>query len=232
MDLRLTSVEIAMNGTRLLGPVELYIATTGITIILGPNGSGKSLFLGAAHGLLTPSKGTVTWGGRTATATRADRSYVFQNPPVLRRSVAENIAFPLTARGIKGPARAEALARALSDARLTHDATKPAATLSGGERQRMALARAMITKPNAILMDEPAANLDPSATKELEDTVRQISASGTNVLMATHDLGQARRLADNVLFFDRGLLTEMTDTASFFAGPTSEAARKFLEGHL
>jgi len=232
VNLHLDAVELRAEGKPLLGPVTLRLSSPGITVVMGVNGAGKSLFLAAAHGLVTPHKGQVLWNGTAAAASRAQRGFVFQNTPILRRSVAANIAFPLAARRLSAPDKAAHTARALAEARLSDVAAKPAAALSGGERKRLALARAMVTDPAVILLDEPAANLDPATTKELEDSLRHISARGVKVILSTHDIAQARRLADDILFFDCGQLVEQTTSATFFATPASLPARKYLNGDL
>lgn len=230
--LHFTEVEIRANGTALLGPVSLVLETPGITVIMGANGAGKSLFLSAAHGLVTPNSGSIMWNGAAAESSRASRSFVFQSTPLLRRSVAANVAFPLKARLLSRTEKSQVLAAALAEARLGALARKPAATLSGGERKRMALARAMVTGPQVVLLDEPAANLDPASTKELEESLLQIKARGIKIILSTHDIAQARRLADDILFFDQGHLQEQSPAQDFFAAPTTSAAQKYLRGEL
>jgi len=225
-------VEILADGGPVLGPVSVQLVSNGITVIMGANGAGKSLFLSTAHGLVTPNRGRVNWNGIPAVDSRKSRGFVFQTTPVLRRSVAGNIAFPLSARKIPAAEKAAHVTRALLEARLTAQAHQPAAALSGGELKRLALARAMVTDPDVILLDEPAANLDPATTKELEESLRRISATGTKVILSTHDIAQARRLADDILFFDAGMLVEQANAGAFFAAPTSKAAQKYLKGEL
>ncbi len=230
--LQFCNLTIGKNGRTLLGPVELDLASGGITIIMGPNGAGKSLFLSAAHGLLDYASGSVEWNGAAAHASRASRGFVFQSTPILRRSVAGNIALALHSSTLRRTERHARIANALTEARLGTDPRKPAAALSGGERKRLDLARAIVTDPKILLLDEPAANLDPASTKELEDILRRIAKGGTKILMSTHDIAQARRLADDILFFDGGQLVEQAETETFFEAPTSLAAQKFLKGEL
>lgn len=230
--LEVTGAELSDNGLRLLGPISLRLDIPGITVILGSNGAGKSLFLQLVHGLLSPSAGKVCWNGQTAEESRSARGFVFQNTPTMRRSVFANVAFPLVAAGVKGQARRARVTAALKQARLTDRAYVPAARLSGGERQRMALARAIVTRPGVVLLDEPAANLDPASTKELEGMLKAVSADGTKILIATHDLAQARRLADEVLFFDEGHLVDHARASEFFDAPSTAAAQRYLEGVL
>lgn len=220
------------NGKTLIGPLNFRLESAGITFVMGPNGAGKSLFLSAAHGMLEDARGHVTWNGKNAASSRANRGFVFQNTPVLRRSVAGNIALPLHARRLDRHEKNRRVAIALADARLDADPRKPAATLSGGERKRLALARAIVTDPEVLLLDEPAANLDPASTAELEDILRNISAKGVKILISTHDIAQARRLADDVLFFDQGALVDQAMADAFFDTPSSVPAQNYLKGLL
>jgi tungstate transport system ATP-binding protein len=125
-----------------------------------------------------------------------------------------------------------AVHEALQQAGLGDLSRRSARLLSGGEQQRLALARARVLKPKVLLLDEPTGNLDPAATKAVEALLAQIAASGTRIIMTTHDLGQARRLADAVLFLHRGRLLEHRPAAQFFSGPRSKEAVAFLEGRL
>ncbi len=231
-ELRFGAVTIRLGGATLLGPIDMTLNSPGITVIMGPNGAGKSLFLAAAHGLPPDHSGRVTWDGTTAAQSRASRGFVFQSAPILRRSVAGNIALPLRAQGISRPERAAHIKRALDAARLATDPRKPAAALSGGERKRLDLARAIVLSPKVVMLDEPAANLDPASTAELEAVLQRLSAGGTKIILSTHDIAQARRLGADILFFDRGRLVEQTTTARFFENPKSEAAGRYLDGVL
>ncbi|MEM8752144.1 MAG: ATP-binding cassette domain-containing protein [Pseudomonadota bacterium] len=231
--LRLEAAETRAEGERLLGPLTFRVDGAGPTAVLGPNGAGKSQFLRLIHGLIPPAAGRVTWGdGRTPEAARADQSFVFQAAPVLRRSVWANVEFPLIARGWPRAMRQARTAEALERARLAPKAAQPAASLSGGERQRMALARAWTTGPRVLLLDEPCASMDPASTAEFERFLGEIRDEGAKILIATHDLGQARRLAEDVLFFDRGRLAEQAPAGRFFGAPASVAARRYLAGEL
>ncbi|MEO1274145.1 MAG: ATP-binding cassette domain-containing protein [Pseudomonadota bacterium] len=221
------------DGKRvLLGPVDLSLPGTGMTVVMGANGAGKSLFLKMAHGLLSPAEGRVLWGGELAAETVRRRGFVFQTPPVLRRSVLANVAFPLQAEGVPRRVRQARAREALARVRLAEKAGLPAARLSGGERQRMALARALIGAPTALLLDEPSASLDPASTAALEALISEVAGDGVKVLMTTHDIGQARRLAADVVFFAAGHLAETGPAEAFFARPRSEAAQAYLEGRL
>ena len=230
--LTLQNVVVRRGGKRLLGPLNFNLSTHGITAVLGHNGAGKSLFLHVCHGQFPPSAGTIKWNGLQVSDTRKCRSLLFQNTPLMRRSVAANVEFPLIALGIPKTERALRVTEALTIARLSNTPSAPAASLSGGEKQRMALARALVTRPQVVLLDEPSASLDPASTKELEASVRAVANSGVKVLIATHDLMQARRLADDVLVFGEGNLLVQEDAVTFFNRTHSGVVADFLEGRL
>jgi tungstate transport system ATP-binding protein len=197
-------------------------------MLLGPNGSGKTTLLKLAMGLLEPTRGTISFAAGNAPP--GSRAIVFQKPTMLRRTTAGNIAFALGAAG--HPATEGDIDRLLALTGLTDLAHRPARQLSGGEQQRLALARALARAPRILLLDEPTASLDPAATKRVEEIIAHVAASGVKVIMATHDLGQARRLAHDIVFFSRGRLVEHTDAEAFFARPASREAQRFLAGDL
>ena len=230
--LEISALRFTAGGRALLGPVTARVESAGVTVIMGPNGAGKSLFLSALHGLLPGHAGSVAWNGVAAEESRAMRGFVFQNTPVLRRSVAGNIALPLVARGVARAERAERVARALAKARLDADPRKPAAALSGGERKRLDLAGAIVTEPQAVLLDEPAANLDPASTAALEAVLGGLAERGIKIILSTHDIAQARRMADEILFLDAGRLVEQGPAAELLDAPASRAAQKYLRGEL
>jgi tungstate transport system ATP-binding protein len=157
---------------------------------------------------------------------------VFQRPVLLRRSVVANLDYPLSLMGMTGPERRAAVTRTLERFGLHDFAERPARLLSGGQQQRLALARAWAMRPQVLCLDEPTSALDPSATKIIEEMVAQFSDEGITIVMTTHNLGQARRLAQDVAFLDRGRLIEHSPAADFFAGPQTPEARAFLSGDL
>jgi tungstate transport system ATP-binding protein len=223
------------DGKLLVEPNSFTIPAGGLTVLLGPNGAGKSLTLRLCHGLLTPSRGTVRWAagpnGRARERWKG-HAMVFQKPIMLRRSVEANIAHALAAAGSAGAERKARTAQALDRFGLGERASQPARLLSGGEQQRLAIARAWALRPELLFLDEPTSQLDPAATRQIEDLLLGLVAEGITVVMSTHDLGQARRLADRVLFLHRGRLVEDTPAREFFAGPHSAEARAFLAGEL
>lgn len=231
LPLRVAEAEVRRKGHTLIGPISLTIEGTGVSVILGPNGSGKTTLLRLLHGLERPRVGTVAWNAPEAKA-QAAQSFVFQTPILMRRSVLDCVAYPLMLRGIaKAQARAAAEA-ALNEAGLAQVKDLQAPSLSGGEKQKLALARALITKPKILFLDEPCANLDGRATRDIETSLAAVAASGVRVLMSTHDLGQARRLADDVLFMVGGRLAEHTTAKAFFNAPQTDKAQAFLDGRI
>jgi tungstate transport system ATP-binding protein len=231
LPLHLEAVSFAARGATLLAEITLELTAGPRTIILGPNGAGKSLLLRICHGLLAPSAGSVRWSGDPDQVRRA-QAMVFQRPVMLRRSARANVLYALAVRGIAGRARPQRAEAALERFGLQPLSSRPARVLSGGEQQRLALARAWALEPEILFLDEPTANLDPAATRAVEDAIAAFHETGTKVVMTTHDLGQARRLADEILFLHRGRLIERLPAADFFRAPTTPEARAFLDGEL
>ena len=232
MPLVVRDLSYVAGGKAILDAVSLRLETGARTVILGPNGAGKSVLLRLCHGLLEPSAGHIRWGGLDAATARSRQSMVFQRPVLLRRSVAANIEHVLKVKGVARARRLPMVAEALAGAGLASLARQPARTLSGGEQQRLAIARARVTAPDVLLLDEPTSSLDPDATRAVEELIRAIDAAGTKIIMTTHDLGQAHRLADEVLFLNRGRLLEHSPAAEFFRRPRDPLAARFLSGSL
>ena len=232
LPLQVRDVCFDAGGKRLIEHISFTVHAGPSLIILGPNGAGKSLLLRLCHGLLTPSEGTIEWAESDPIRTRDRQGMVFQHPVLLRRSVAANANFGLRLRGVPRRQRRAVVAEALRQGGLSHIATRAARVLSGGEQQRLALVRAWTLQPQVLFLDEPTAHLDPAATQNVETLLKQFHAAGTKLVMTTHDLGQARRLADEVLFLYRGRLLEHSPANSFFAQPQSAEAAAFLSGNL
>jgi tungstate transport system ATP-binding protein len=220
------------SGKRLIDGITFQTERGPRTVILGPNGAGKSLLLRLCHGLLPPSSGNITWTGAAPSTMRRSQAMVFQRPVLLRRSAAANIRYVLSLQGVPRYQRRSMVAEALEQAGLLYLAERPARMLSSGEQQRLALARAWALKPQVLFLDEPTASLDPAATQAVEVLLERIQHTGTKLLMTTHDLGQARRLADEVLFLHHGRLVEHAPASAFFTNPQSKEAAAFLEGKL
>jgi tungstate transport system ATP-binding protein len=221
-----------LGGKQLLHGISFSLQAGGCSVVLGPNGAGKTLILRLCHGLLQPSGGSIEWCGPGAAHAGRELAMVFQRPVLLRRSVAANVEYALRLRGIPRPERAARCARVLKATGLDTLAERGARRLSVGEQQRLALARAWALRPQVLLLDEPAASLDPAASRALESAIRAIREDGTKIVMTTHDLAQARRMADEVLFLHRGRLLEQTPAPEFFESPASSEAQIFLRGDL
>lgn len=230
LPLRLEGAGYAVRGQPLLHGLSLTIRPGRRLIVMGANGAGKSLFLRLCHGLIEPTEGRRLWASGEARAEA--QAMVFQRPVLLRRSVAANLAYPLALKGVAGPERRDTVARTLDRFGLAPLADRPARLLSGGEQQRLALARAWAMRPQVLFLDEPCAALDPSATRTIEAMIVQFADEGITIVMTTHDLGQARRLAQDVAFLHRGRLIEQRPADAFFAGPQAPEARAFLAGDL
>ncbi|MBZ5486570.1 ATP-binding cassette domain-containing protein [Halomonas aquamarina] len=225
--LHFDQVRFEHRGHRLLMPTSVTFSGCRRTLIMGPNGAGKSLLMRLAHGLLRPSGGQVRWQGATPV-----QAMVFQRPVLLRRSALENLTYVLAIRRVP---RAQRKARALDVLErfgLAALSKRPARVLSGGEQQRLALARAWLLDPSVLFLDEPTSALDPAAIKAVEDAVNAFHQQGTRIIMATHDLHQARRLADDIIFMYGGQALEHTPADRFFDIPHSPEAAAFIRGEL
>jgi tungstate transport system ATP-binding protein len=230
LPLVLDQVSFAVNGRALIDRISVEISEGPRTIILGPNGAGKSVLMRLCHGLLPPTSGAILWQG--ALNGRRRQAMVFQRPVMLRRSALANIVYGLELAGISPREcrlRAEDVLEAVGLAGVAH---RPARVLSGGEQQRLALARAWALGPEILFLDEPTANLDPGATRDVETLVGQIHAGGTKIVMTTHNLGQAKRLGDEILFLSQGRLVERASVDDFFTKPASAEADVFIRGEL
>jgi tungstate transport system ATP-binding protein len=214
----------AVSFLQVIKPLSLELEAGPSTIILGANGAGKSVLMRLMHGLLPPTAGTISW------SSNGRQAMVFQRPVMLRRSALDNVIYALRVAGV---AAAERPAMdALKEVGLAELAHRPARVLSGGEQQRLALARAWALHPEVLFLDEPTASLDPSAAREIENIIRAFDAAGTKIVMATHNLGQARRLADEVIYLHQGRVLERTPVAQFFSKPATAEAAAFIKGEL
>jgi tungstate transport system ATP-binding protein len=226
--LQTNKLSLQYNGVHYINDITLTLEADKLTVIMGPNGAGKSLLLRLLHGLISPTKGEIQWNGTPMSdSIRKKQAMVFQRPVLLRRSVAENIDFVLKFKG-----RKERRDQILDDAGLLNLSKRSARSLSVGEQQRLALARALATNPNVLFLDEPTASLDPASVFAIEQIVLKAFKSGTRVIFVTHDIGQAKRLANEVLFLNRGSLEEHTPSTTFFENPLSSSAKAYLEGTI
>jgi tungstate transport system ATP-binding protein len=233
LPLSLEALTFAAGGKQILHELTATFGPIERTVILGPNGAGKSVLLRLCHGLLAPTSGQVRWLGAISTEDATSKqAMVFQRPVMLRRSVYANVAYALALRGLRRKERRARVLDALHRTGLDRLADQPARVLSGGEQQRLALARAWALQPQVLFLDEPTANLDPQASHQVETIVGAIHDGGSKIVMTTHDLGQARRLSDEVLFLHQGRVLERTPSHEFFEAPRTPEARAFIHGEL
>ncbi len=233
LPLEVRGLGLAFGARTALEDVTFALGTEGLTVVLGANGAGKSVLLRVLHGLLPAARGEILWNGRLpGPPVWRRQAMVFQKPVLLRRSVAANIAYALAARGLPRAERRRRLAAVLESCALEHLAGRPARRLSGGEQQRVALARALALEPDILFLDEPTASLDPASTRTIEQLLLRSRAAGTRLVLVTHDVAQARRLAEDVVFLHGGRVLEHAPAEAFFTRPRSEAARAHVEGRL
>ena len=220
----LSKASVTVDGKSLLSDIDLAICEGESVVVLGANGAGKSTLLKLCNAIIAPSLGSVK------TLTVPDQSLIFQRPALLQRTVLDNVRFVLSIRGVAEPACTEQAQRALAACNLSATATQLARSLSGGEQQRLARARAWACKPRLLLADEPTANLAPAAVREVETLLQAVQSEGTTLVLTTHNVAQAKRLARRIVFLDGGRIVEDRPAADFFASPRSAAARTYLEG--
>ncbi|MEM7472898.1 MAG: ATP-binding cassette domain-containing protein [Pseudomonadota bacterium] len=227
----MAQAQTSRRGKVLVGPIDLELGAQGVTAIMGPNGSGKTTLLRLMHGTARLTGGQINWACGLAEA-RHHQSFVFQRPIMLRRSVLDNVAYPLLIRGV---AKSEARSRARDWSQrigLEDALDRQATVLSGGEQQKLALARALITEPHVLFLDEPTAALDGQAKREIEEILRSERDKGTRLFLTTHDVGQGKRLADDVIFLLKGCVQEHSAAAAFFDVPKTTQAQAFLQGDI
>jgi tungstate transport system ATP-binding protein len=231
LPIRFDDVSFVVRGVTIIDRIDVVLAAGAPTVIIGPNGAGKTTLLRLAMGLIQPTAGRITWGGRED-APSDRRAIVFQRPVMLRRSVAANLRYALEAAGVPGAERDARMNELLALVGLAGLGDRPARRLSGGEQQRLALARALAKDPQVLFLDEPTASLDPASTKSVEDLIRDVAARGIKVVMSTHDLGEARRLAGDIVLMHRGRIVETSETTTFFNNPRTAEAARFVAGQL
>ncbi len=232
LPLKLQTVDYSAGGKKLIKDINCQFEAGRRYVVIGPNGAGKTLLLRLCHGLLKPDTGQITWVGAQGQNPKSAQAMVSQRSVMLRRSAYDNIDYALSVRGVKRALRPELINKVIDRTGLRRVAHKHAPVLSLGEQQRLAIARAWVLKPQVLFLDEPTASLDPPATHSIEELIGEISAEGTTVIMTCHDLGQAKRLATDVMFMFRGRIKEISPAKQFFEKPENDLAQAFIEGHL
>ena len=216
----------------LIDKINLEISSNHTSIILGHNGSGKSLLLKLLHGVITPFSGTITWNQMTPSTQQYWRTFLLQRPTFFHQTVLFNIEFVLkVAKTPKSEYKARC-EQALEICGLTRLADRNTYSLSGGELQKLSLARAWVLEPSVVLLDEPTVALDPPSVIGFENIIQQFEQSNTKVIMTTHDISQAKRLASEIVFIDKGKILEHSPADKFFSEPQSKQAKNFLGGKL
>ena len=221
--IELKNVTVISNGRTILNIPHAIIPADRITACIGPNGAGKTTFLKLLDGLIKPDTGTVTYSFKTNTA------LVLHHTPMIKASARTNLslvadAYPnITAADIN---------QALEKVGLSSLASSPAHKLSAGERQKLCLGRALLQKPNLVLLDEPTANLDPNATEQVEKIIRDFDQNGSDVIFSSHQLAQVQRLAEHIIFIDGGEIKEKRPVGPFLSNPQTQAAKRYLHQEL
>ena len=237
LPLMMKNFKVQRAGSAILGPLDLMVETGGALVVLGPNGSGKSTLLRVCHGITRANAGSAEWSASRSEADLA-QAFFFQTPILLSCTAVENVTCPLVLRGeSKRVARNRAL-QMLEDVGLKDTPYLRASVLSGGAKlsdgakQKLAFARAFLTRPEVLFLDEPTASLDGRSTREIEAILTAAQAQGTKLVMATHDLGCARRIASHITFLLNGAIVETAFAEPFFAGPQTQGAQAFLKGAI
>jgi tungstate transport system ATP-binding protein len=226
-----SDLSVKVRQKHIIGPVKLTINAGGITILMGPNGAGKTTLLKALHGIIRLATGQVSYAIPAKTA-QEQQSFVFQSPIMLRRSVLENLAYPLMVNGQDKKTAMHSARSWATKIGLSAHMDRPAPFLSGGEKQKIAVARALIKSPKLLFLDEPTASLDGAATAEIETLLTEAQSTGTTIIMSTHNIGQAHRMANSVLFMKDGKINAHSAANAFFDKPPTDAAQKFITGDI
>jgi tungstate transport system ATP-binding protein len=232
--LQLTEIKKHYKSVKALNSVSLEMQGDKIVVLLGANGAGKTTLMRIMAGLENPDNGKVLFNGQNidAKALRQVSTLVFQKTAMFSMNVYDNLAFGLKIRGFPKEEMPKKVAEALHAVRLSEFEKRRAKKLSGGEQQRIALARAFLLDSQVLLLDEPTANLDPNSATIIEKAIISKKSSQRIIVMATHNLSQARRMADEIVHIYNGEVVEVAKPQDFFENPASEVTRKFINGEL
>jgi len=215
------------RNLRALESVSFEARGGKIVVLIGVNGAGKTTLMRIIAGLEEPTSGSILFNGKSMNAKelRKNATMVFQRTAMFNRSVFDNVAFGLRVRGEDDKRISEEVPQALRLVGLANFEKRKARKTSGGEQQRVALARAFLLNPRILLLDEPTANLDPNNSMIIERAIISRKKEDEIVVMATHNLAQARRLADEIVHIYNGRIVEHSGPDEFFASPRSEIAK-------
>jgi tungstate transport system ATP-binding protein len=234
VSLQVENIEKNYNNLKALQDVSFSLNGGKIVVLIGSNGAGKSTLLRIIAGLEKPDKGRVLFNNQILPdrEIRKFSTLVFQKTVMFSRSVHDNLAYGLQIRGIPNDEINQRISDALEAVGLKDFESRKAKKTSGGEQQRISLARALLLNPKILLLDEPTANLDPNSSRIIEKTISSRKNSDTIIMLATHNLGQAKRLADEVVHIHEGKIIESSSTKNLFDQPQKELTRKFIHGEL
>ncbi len=221
--IELRNITVKSNGRVILNIEHAIIPADRITACIGPNGAGKTTFLKLLDGLIKPDTGTVSYSFANKTA------LVLHHTPMIKASAKTNLSM---VRDADSTITDEAIEQVIERVGLGRLASSPAHKLSAGERQKLCLARAILQKPNLVLLDEPTANLDPNTTEQVEEMIHQFDAQNMDVIFSSHQLAQVQRLAQYIIFIDHGEIKEKGPVGPFFLNPQSQAAKRYLHQEL
>jgi tungstate transport system ATP-binding protein len=221
--IELKDIIVKSNGRTILNIAHAVIPADRITACIGPNGAGKTTLLKLLNGLIKPDTGTIRYSFTNKTA------LVLHHTPMIKASTKANLSL---VKDVDASITAAEIDAVLKQVGLNNLASSPAHRLSAGERQKLCLGRAILQKPNLVLLDEPTANLDPNTTEQVEEMIRQFDAQGTDVIFSSHQLAQVQRLAKFILFIDQGEIKEKGPVGPFFADPQTQAAKRYLYQEL
>ena len=223
-------LSLILDERKILSSLNLSINSDDVTVIMGPNGAGKSIFLKILNGILTPTSGCITWNNKKQFSdTLNTQAFVFQKPILLRRSVIANLDYMDSVLGYKKKISKDKL---LEIVQLKKQKNQPARMLSLGEQQRLSLIRSLMIRPNLLLLDEPTANLDPASTKIIEDIILNLKMMGIKIIFVTHNILQAKRIADEIIFLNEGKMVEHLNKQEFFSNSKSIEVQNYLNGIL
>ena len=223
-------LSLILDERKILSSLNLSINSDDVTVIMGPNGAGKSIFLKILNGILTPTSGCITWNNKKQFSdTLNTQAFVFQKPILLRRSVIANLDYMDSVLGYKKKISKD---RLLEIVQLKKQKNQPARMLSLGEQQRLSLVRSLMLRPNLLLLDEPTANLDPASTKIIEDIILNLKMMGIKIIFVTHNILQAKRIADDIIFLNKGKMVAHLGKKEFFSNSKSIEVQNYLNGIL
>ena len=230
LPIQINNLWLKASHKPLLRDISATIGKKGITVIMGPNGAGKSLFIRCLHGLSLPDSGMINFAGTPLNSDiRQRQALIFQKPVLLKRTVQQNLAF---VQRLRADILMTDIEKVLEQVGLRHLVSRPVKQLSGGEQQRLALARALLLQPEMLFLDEACANLDPASVGQIENVLLDARKKGQKIILITHDIAQAKRLADDIIFLHHGQLCEYSPADEFFTRPMSEQAKAYLDGQI